>query len=270
MNKKEKKVLDLLKSKGVSQQQLEVLLESKERFISIRQKRRTRKYKFGIVSDTHLVDKSCALDELHDFYKRCKREGVHDIVHAGDILSGMNVYKGQIVDLERYGIDEHLEFGLKNYPREEGIKTYFILGNHDLDYKNTAGIDIGKHLAKRPDLIYVGMYDATLTLNGITIGLHHGGGGASYALSYKLQKYVEKIGSDQKPQIYILGHYHGAFYMFYRNIHCFLPACFQKPTDLSVRFGLPNCVGGWIVEVEIADDECNSIDKITYEFIPYY
>ena len=129
MNNKERAILDLLKRKGVTQPQLESLLESKERVIQVRQKRRTRKFKFGIVSDTHLIDRSCALDELHDFYKRCKREGVKDVVHAGDILSGMNVYKGQIVDLLRFGVDEHIEYGLMNYPKEDGIKTYFITGN---------------------------------------------------------------------------------------------------------------------------------------------
>jgi hypothetical protein len=102
---------------------------------------------------------------------------------------------------------EHVNYCVENYPKEEGVTTYFITGNHDLDYMKVAGVDVGKLIsASRPDLKYLGQYDATIRLNGIYIGLHHGGGGASYAQSYKLQKYVERIGAGQKPQIYVLGH----------------------------------------------------------------
>jgi predicted phosphodiesterase len=90
------------------------------------------------------------------------------------------------------------------------------------------------------------------------------------AISYKLQKFVEKIGAGQKPQIYILGHYHAVLYMFYRNIHCFMPGCWQKPNNFSVRRGLPNMLGGWIVELEVADDKFSTITRITPRFVPYY
>lgn len=134
-----------------------------------------------------------------------------------------------------------------------------------------AGVDIGRLIAQaRADLVYLGLYDATVTLNGVSIGLHHGDGGNAYAISYKLQKFVEKIGAGQKPQIYVLGHYHDALYMFYRNIHCFLPGCWQRPNDFSVRKGFPNMLGGWFVDMEVADDEHNSITDLTMKFIPFY
>ena len=269
--KPSKEVEKYLKEKGVRLEEVMELLEAKKPNIEIIERKTKIKYSFGIVSDTHLADRACALSALTTFYKLCSKRGIKDIVHAGDIMTGINVYPGQINDLVCFGFDDHLKYAVEHYPKIKGIKTYFISGNHDESYKKGFGIDFGKHLnLKRNDLIYLGMYDATITLNGVVIGLHHGGGGNSYALSYKLQKYIEKLGSGQKPQIYILGHYHGSFYMFYRNVHCLLPGCWQKPNDFSVRHGLPNQLGGWIINLEIADDDKNSIINFKSEFIPFY
>ena len=262
---------ELLKAKGLTAKDLERLLQPKAVKIKVVNPRKTLNYKFGIVSDTHLCDKACAISELHDFYKKCEKEGIREVVHAGDVVAGSGrVYAGQPQDLSVFGFDDQLAYVAENYPKFKG-KTYFINGNHDLSYRIDVGANFGAALAKkRDDLVFVGDYDATVVLNGIKIGLHHGAGGASYATSYKLQKYLEKIGSGQKPQIYILGHYHTALSMFYRNIHAFLPGCFQKPNDFSVRLGLPNTIGGFIVEAEVADDKHHSILSLKSEFITYY
>ena len=186
-------------------------------------------------------------------------------------MAGLNVYPSQINDLLCFGVDDHLKYTVENYPHQEGITTYVCDGNHDLNYKKVAGVLALKHLSRvRPDIRYLGTYDATLILNGVKIGLHHGAGGPAYAESYKLQKYIEKIGAGQKPQIYCLAHYHSVLYMFYRNIHSFMPGSWQRPTDYSVRLGLPNMIGGWIIELEVADDKEHSITSISFRFIPYY
>lgn len=125
------KALELLSNKGLTLKQLQELLEVRtEKVVAINQRRRTRHFVLGIISDTHLLDKGCAIKELHEFYKLCKKRGVHHIVHAGDLLTGLgSVYKGQINDLIAYGADDHLQYVVDNYPKEQGIKTYFIAGN---------------------------------------------------------------------------------------------------------------------------------------------
>lgn len=266
----DKKIQELLKSKGLTARDLERMLQPKTVRIKVKQPREGAFYKFGIVSDTHLCDKSCAISELHEFYKKCEQEGVHEVVHAGDVVAGMGIYRGQVNDLVCFGFEDQLAYCVENYPTFKG-KTYFIQGNHDLGSKIEAGANFGMHLAEsRPDLVYLGDYDATVELNGVRIGLHHGAGSSSYALSYKLQRLLQNIGAGQKPQIYICGHWHASLSMFYRNIHAFLPGCFQKPNDLSVRLGLPNTIGGWIIEVEVANDKRNSIVSLKSQYIPYY
>lgn len=265
------KLATLLTKYGLKGSELEKLLEARIQRPRVYIARATTHYKFAVVSDTHLVDKACALSELHHFYQKCKNEGVTEIVHAGDLLAGQGVYPGQLNDLLCFGADAHLNYAYENYPFVPEIKTYCISGNHDFDYHKSGGINILEHLSqRRADIIYLGIYDATVVLNGIKIGLHHGAGGPAYAESYKIQKYIEKVGGGQKPQIYVLGHYHGSFYMFYRNIHALLPGCWQKPNDFSVRHGFPNMIGGWIIDLSVANDRHSTITDISTKFVAFY
>jgi predicted phosphodiesterase len=260
-----------LKEKGLTIEDFNRLFEVKKQTITRALRKVNNRFSVGIMGDTHCGDKAHALDELHDYYRICREEGCEIVLHAGDITAGIDVYKGQTADLLVYGFDDQIKNCIVNYPKLDGIDTYVINGNHDLGFKATAGANFCEALStKRSDIKFCGDYDASISLNGIDFGLHHGSGGGTYALSYKLQKYIEKIGGGQKPQVYVLGHYHSALSLFYRNIHCFMPACFQKPTDFSVRLGLPNCVGGYIAEIETADDEFNSITSIRQRFISYY
>lgn len=266
-----KQIQKLIEAKGLTARQIEELLKMKAPSIKVIKPRKTARYKFAVIADTHLVDKVCAISELYDFYARCAKMGITEIVHAGDLMHGINVYRGQINDLLCFGFQDHLDFAIRHYPQLGGITTYFIGGNHCESYVTHCGADILSFISKaRPDMVYLGMYDATVILNGVSIGLHHGAHGVPYSISYHLQKYVEKIGAGQKPQIYVLGHYHSSLYMFYRNIHCFLPGCWQRPNNYSVRRGLPNLLGGWVIELEVANDRQHSITEISQRFIPYY
>jgi predicted phosphodiesterase len=262
---------EILQSKNISEKELLHLLEGREKRQLVIQRRTKSKLVLGIVGDTHMIDKADAVSELADFYRICAERKVEAVLHAGDMLAGLgSVYPGQMADLQKFGIDDHLKYFGEKYPKA-AFKTYFISGNHDMNYKSVAGLNIGQKITElRPELVFLGDYDGSLTLNGVKIELHHGHAGMPYSVSYHLQKFIEKIGAGKKPQIYILGHYHTSLYMFYRNIHCFLPGCFQKPNDFSVRRGLPNMIGGWIVEMDVADDRHNSIISLKMEFVPYY
>lgn len=265
------KTENLLARKGVSYEELKSLLKNRRKTVKVSQPRVSKSYRFAIVSDTHLCDKGCAIEELHQFYHMCKEQGIKDIVHAGDIVAGMNVYKGQVNDLVAFGLDAQVKYVVKQYPQIEGITTYFITGNHCESFQTHAGADVGELISeRRPDLKYLGLHDAQVVLNGVSIGLHHGAKGVPYAVSYHMQKYVEKIGAGQKPQIYVLGHYHSSFYMFYRGIHCFLPGCWQRANAFSVRLGLPECIGGWIIDLQIEDDKRNTIRSINQKFVAFY
>ena len=108
------KLQELLKSKGLTAKDLERLLQPKAVKVRVKEPRKVARYKFGIVSDTHLCDKSCALSELHDFYKRCEKEGIKEVVNAGDIVAGIGIYRGQANDLVCFGFEDQLNFCAEN------------------------------------------------------------------------------------------------------------------------------------------------------------
>lgn len=267
----EKDVAKFLKERGLSEKSVIELLTPNQYSPRIIGNESIKEFSIGIIGDTHLCDKACALDELHDFYHKCKESGVEHIVHAGDVTAGIRVYPGQEFDLSCHGFGDQLQYLVDNYPQVDGLQTHVISGNHDLSFKQSAGANFVQELSnRRDDINWVGDYDATVFINGISIGLHHGAGGNAYSVSYKAQKYIEKIGAGQKPQIYVLGHYHVAMSMLYRNIHCFMPGCWQKPNDFSVRLGLPNMICGYIVHLKVCDDGHNSIRSIKSELVAYY
>ena len=83
-----------------------------------------------------------------------------------------------------------------------------------------------------------------------------------------LQKFVESFSSENKPHIFIVGHYHKAeFLPLLRNVICFQAGCFQAQTPFAVRRNLPFHYGGWICQLGLNKD---GISSVRAEFIPFY
>lgn len=227
-------------------------------------------YTFAIVSDTHLCSIHEKIDELHTFYEICKREKITEVFHAGDLLCGWGIYKGQENEVSVFGANAQINSVIERYPKIPSIRTYFITGNHDLSWWNRSGIDVGTVISSsRPDLIYCGQYSADVSISKIKIRLLHPDGGGAYALSYKAQKIAEQIPSGKKPHLLVLGHFHTSHYFFYRNMHIFNAGCFEGQSSFLLRKGINPTIGGWIIKVRIANDPKHTILSITPTFIPF-
>ena len=71
-----------------------------------------------------------------------------------------------------------------------------------------------KSIAKeRDDIKYLGADAADMKIGKLKIRLYHGVGGLAYAKSYKLQKYLDAIPIEERPDILQTGHIHQSFYM---------------------------------------------------------
>lgn len=227
-------------------------------------------FKIGIVADTHFCSIHEKLDELHTFYAIMKKDGIKYVVNAGDLVAGWGIYKGQENEVHTFGAKNQAQYVIDNYPYVKGIKTYFITGNHDLSWWVRSGIDIGELIAnKRTDMIYLGQYQADLTIDGVKVRLIHPDGGGAYALSYKAQKIAEQIPSGQKPQILVFGHWHTSHYFFYRLIHIFNAGCFECQSTMLLRKGINPTIGGWTAEVRTGNDKKKTIISLTATFIPF-
>ena len=229
-----------------------------------------KKIKFAIMGDTQLGSKYTQLTYLHDFYDKCMMEGIKDVYHTGDITDGLKMRVGHEYELYAVSADDMRDDVIKNYPYRKGITTHFITGNHDAAIYKQVGYDIGQAIANaRPDMKYLGKDCAVIHITPrCTLELRHPWDGTAYALSYKIQKMIEAMESDSKPNILAVGHYHKAEYLFYRNVHALQTGCFQGQTPFTRGKGISVHLGGWIVEVEV--DDMGTIKAFKSQFVPYY
>lgn len=230
----------------------------------------TKLLRFAIMGDTQMGSKYTQLTYLHDFYDLCEAEGIKTVYHTGDITDGLKMRVGHEYELYAVSADDMRDDVIKNYPKREGITTYFITGNHDASIYKQVGYDIGQAIANaRKDLVYLGRDCAVINLTpNCTLELRHPWDGTAYALSYKIQKIIEGMESDSKPNILAVGHYHKAEYLFYRNVHALQTGCFQGQTPFTRGKGISVHLGGWLVSVRV--DSEGTIKSFAPEFVPFY
>lgn len=210
--------------------------------------------KLLLISDTHLCSKYDRLDILNYLYDKAEDRGIKYVLHCGDVLDGLYVNRPQhIYELRCVGFDEHLDYVVNKYPHFSG-KTFFIGGNHMDTYFKNGGSDMGKAISReREDLVYLNPDTADLKIGKVGIHMHHGGGGRSYSLSYKLQRYVETLPQDKKIDIVMQGHFHNAMYMYYMGKHCFQVGALEDETPFSRSMGFKNEKSCYWVDVDFDD-----------------
>lgn len=226
--------------------------------------------RFGVVSDTHIGSKHQQMTHLNSIYNMFQREGIKNVYHPGDISEGEGMRTGHQYECFLHGADEIEQYIIKNYPSREEIKTYFITGNHDASTIKSCGHDMGVYIARqRKDMIYLGTLNAKVNLTpNCILELNHPLDGASYAISYTLQKTIDAMTGGEKPNILLNGHHHKAMYLFYRNIHALECGTFESQTPWMRGKRLAAHVGGWIIEVHVNDE--GTITRFQNEFIPFY
>jgi len=226
--------------------------------------------RIGMISDTHLGSKCQQLTYLHDFYEVADSLGVTNIYNAGDITDGDGtVYRGHRQEIFLNGHDEYIDYVAKHYPYKPNISTHFILGNHDYSFFKTAGINIGPPIEhRRPDMKYCGELGAYIQLQtDCKFYMHHPTGGRAYSLSYNPQKFAQNFQPHLKPNIYLVGHYHGkGWFGAGRNIEVFLGMCFQSQTTLFKAKGWVPDIGGMIVDLQFENGQLQGFRTIC---IPY-
>lgn len=226
---------------------------------------------FGVVSDTHMgsiYEQLTFLNELYDIFQQRK---ISEVYHAGDITEGdYSGRQGHIYERHKHGADQQVDYVVKNYPRREGVTTYFIGGNHDATHLRNGGVDILRMIdRRRDDMINLGWDNAKINLTpNCILEMNHPLGGSAYAYSYRLQKYLEVVGEKDKPSILIQGHHHKAIYYYEwtKNIHAFEAGTTQAQSAWMRNKRLSSHVAGWVITVQV--DESGTIQHLIPELIP--
>lgn len=233
---------------------------------------------FGVISDTHLCSEAERLDIVNAAYDEYARQGITKVFHAGDLLDGMDVYKGHNMFIKVMGGQSQAAYFIKNYPRRKGITTYAIAGNHDLSMYLKSGIDLaslvtsgfhheGRFIEGRDDIKYLGQYSHKVILpQEVTIELLHPRGNNTYALSYKQQKRSEAMDRNLRPDVQFSGHFHMFNYLWLNHTHFVaLPGC-QDETEFFKRLGLPRGMGFMVVHYRISDGRLRSFSPELFMF----
>jgi predicted phosphodiesterase len=219
-----------------------------------------------VVSDTHLGTKQQQLSLVNEVYIEAARRGITTVLHCGDLLDGdySKIRPEHPYHLFLHGFDEQAGYVIDMYPKVDGITTKFIQGSHDETHLKNGGATPGIWIARcRDDMEYLGQDNCTIKINKVKIEMDHPGDGVSKALSYKPQGAIEQMTPGNKPHIFLQGHYHKCYYMFYRNVHAFLVPCLVDQSQFMMKKHISNIVGAYFLK--IYSDEKGNVQYIEPE-----
>lgn len=240
---------------------------------------RGRRYRFGFTSDNHLGSKYSRLDVLNALFDRYEKEGISDVYQAGNILDGICRFNRFDLQPGCASLDGQVQYLVKHWPVKKGITTHFVVGDdHEGWWTTNDGINVGAYIedafrrAGRTDMHYLGYLEADVKLpapKGETwMRVQHAGGGSSYALSYTAQKIVESFQGGDKPAVLLIGHYHKMDMCLPREVFAIQGGCTQDQTPFMRKQKLAAHVGGWVCELEQADD--GHVASFKSEFIRFF
>jgi predicted phosphodiesterase len=213
-----------------------------------------RSIKFAVISDTHFGSQAARPDLVEDFVNFAYAQGVRVILHAGDIITGNSVYRNQVAELSHWGCHAQCLEACKGLPQKDGLRYYGILGNHDLNFVTTAGVDPGLILeSMRPDIKIVGHLKGNVLLQpeNILIEMIHVKSHAS-GLSYPLEKHIAKaVSKGFLPDIILAGHLHRQGSFMLNGIHSFLLPCFEDENTFVKYHDFVPVIGGLILTLEL-------------------
>jgi DNA polymerase II small subunit/DNA polymerase delta subunit B len=238
-----------------------------ERRVNLGGSKKTGRVRFGIASDTHLGHRHQQLTHWRDFTEKARKWGAEFMLHGGDVVDGGRMHRDQEFELFKHGAAAQGRYAAEVIPKLG--TTYLIGGNHDGSFFNDAGANVfDTMLAKRDDLKFLGAPAAMFYVGSLKIYMMHPDGGVPYARSYKIQKITEQFAPDQKPHIFVTGHWHVTCYVpGYRNVEAFSLPCFQSQTAYLKRKGLAPVIGGLLIDATYSSA---GLERISSEFITYH
>ena len=208
------------------------------------------------LSDTHLCNEAQQLNLINQVYKEAADRNIDTVLHFGDITDGdYQIRSDHRYELFRLGASIQIEYVVNNYPYVEGITTYFITGNHDDTHNKNGGMEIGPIIERlRPDMKFIGKERAIFRPEEspkTSEEIFHSGGGCASSLSYRPQKYIDKMEPGEKPNAVGIGHFHQSYFMSYRNVIALLVPCLTAKSPFAIRQGLENTMGAYFIDMYV-------------------
>jgi hypothetical protein len=234
-----------------------------------------RHIKFAVFADAHMGHSCYRPDILKKMIKDGKKQSVEFYLNVGDTIEGMSGREGHIYELDYIGASQQLDFFAREFSQfDRRVYSIEAQDSHGgwFRSKGNMGLNIGEELERRAKHYeFLGYDEQNIELdNGCKIKLRHPGGGTAYAISYKMQKYIESMSGGKKPHLLFDGHFHKAIYMFYRNVHGFESGTLQEQSPFMKKINTPAHLGYWIIDVNMHRQKRKGVERIKSEFVPFY
>jgi predicted phosphodiesterase len=217
--------------------------------------------RIGVISDTHFGSKFQQPSLLVEHLRYMKRRKVDAIMVGGDVTDGSTrMHPGFEYELWAHGSDAQLQAAAEVLvPEAQRMKVpwYFIGGNHDFSHWKSAGVDVVSGLCDQSDwfrYIQPGGPNARGSTGHVKVGrllvqICHPHMGSAYALSYRPQKWIEQLSSENKPHLVLMGNFHKCLQLDYRNVFALLLPSFQAQSAWMASKGISSYIGSVILEV---------------------
>ena len=227
-------------------------------------------FKFIAIADTRLGSKSQQLSILNDIYLKGHEMGYDNVILCGNISAGL--YPISDIYAETNFVDDTLgqiDYIVDNYPRIEGMKTYFITGKTDDKHLKQVKINIGKRIAdSRDDMIYLGENSCDIVIDKTVMQVMSSKLGKTYTSSYRTQQQIDSYRSADKPDVLLYGGLLQMEKYSYRNVKCIsVPSVVATTKEMNDK-RYSNTVGAWYVTIRT--NKKGLLDSVTAISSPYY
>ena len=225
-------------------------------------------FKFVAISDVRLGSKSQQLSILNDIYKKAKEMGIKNVILCGNISAGLK----PITDTESNFIHDtqtQIDYIVANYPKVDGITTYFISGILDDKHLSSKKINIGQRIAdKRPDMIYLGEDTCDIEIDRVKMQVMSTKLSKTYTASYRTQQIIDSCRSEDKPDVLLYGGLLQMEKYNYRGVCCIsTPSVCATDKEMKAK-RYSNTVGAWYVTLKLKEN--GKLDNIEALNSPYY
>ncbi|MEG0137464.1 MAG: hypothetical protein RR708_00555 [Bacilli bacterium] len=208
-------------------------------------------FKFAVISDTRLGSTSQQLSILNDIYKKANELGIKHVFHCGNISEGLYPLTSEYAPT-LFVSDTIMQanYIVQNYPFVEGIKTYFLLGTKDITHLKKKQIDIGKIISEsREDMIYLGIDRCNIEIDKVKLDLRNVKGKKTYTVSYRAQKIIDALRSEDIPDIMIYGGLLQMESFKYRGVRLISSPSVVATTNEMFNNENNNTVGNWFITI---------------------
>ncbi len=225
-------------------------------------------FKFIAISNTLIGSKSQQMTIIKDIMEKAKSENIKNIFICGNISAGTySMNSPYHEDNFIPDTESQIDYIIKNFPKVEGMTTYFITGKKERDK-----VSVGNRISDaRDDMVYLGSEIADFKIDNTKVKMISSPLAQTYTESYRLQQYMESFRSEDKPDVFFLGGLNQLVHVSKRGINGLsLPSLAATTKEMEDK-RRSNTVGA--VAVKIKTDKNGKLEKnggFIYTSLPYY